>query len=762
MPLVCVKITEYVPTNDMSRSVENSQSEEILKHALSLNPADHRISESLAGTYRDSGRVELAIDIYMDLIARFPEQSSYVIGLGNCYEVQGNITEAANYYIKAANIEPQSAEYLYGLSELLIGIDEVPQAVKVIDAVPYNPQLVRDILIRISIGSYYNDILTVELLYEALLSLQPNNPEFYVAYAGFLMNQGENEKSFEQFRQFLNCGEDAITQLLDYAQECSDRADTQLAIFVYEGVVRHAPDNYIANYNLGNSYQKIADFGRATDRFVKAIELNPQLGGAYNNLANIYRSQGHSQKALDLFDKALKIPSVDTDLILSNRGAVYSNIGDMDAALTCYREAMKINPNNEDVYSNFLYGINYLDSLNEGEIFEYHNSWSDQFLINENLPRKSIVEAKGRAIRVGFVSGDFRTHSVAYFFCSLLRGVDKRRMHIYCYSTNEREDEVTEQIKSLIVGWRHISHLSDQDATDLIKTDSLDILVDLSGHTSGRRQSLFTLRPAPVQATWLGYPNTTGNRFIDYRITDDVADPIGVADSLHVEELIRLPTGFLCYQGDASLPVSDVPPMTVSNKITFGSFNNITKINNTVIRLWSRLLNEIEHSQLLIKSLVFEDASASNKFLEKFKRYGVDQDQLILIKYAPDYQGHMALYNSVDVALDTFPYNGTTTTCEALWMGVPVLTLSHVSHRGRVSKSILSRVGLDDFSADSEQDYIDRARALINSPSSLIDLKRQLRSRMLDSVLTSSSQHAREMDNAFRHMMTLSLQRERT
>ena len=731
----------------------NNQSEEILKHALSLKPGEPRLSESLAGIYRDSERIELAIKIYNDLVNRFPGKSNYVVGLGNCYEKQGLLVEASNCYIKAANIEPQSNDYLYGLAELLVSIDEISQAASVMDAVPYDPMRERDILIRLSIGNSREDFVTVEALYEALLSLQYDRPNYYSAYARFLADRGETDQSAQQFKRFIDCHDDGVTKLLDYAQLCSDEADIHLAIFVYEGVLKHAPDNYIANYNLGNSYQKIADFERAANCFIRTIELNPQLGGVYNNLANIYRFQGQSKKALDLFQQALGIPGVDSDFILGNKGAVHADIGDMETALSCYQDAISINPGNEDVYSNFLYGINYLDSISEEEIFEHHKAWSDKFLMQGNFPQKKIGDVDGRAIKVGFVSGDFRRHSVAYFFSSLLHGVQQDDMHIYCYSNKEQEDEVTERIRSSVVGWRKISHLTDERAASLIEADELDVLVDLSGHTDGRRQSLFALRPCAIQVTWLGYTNTSGNQFIDYRITDDVADPVGEADSLHVEELVRLPSGFLCYQGDIDLTLSDDPPMKINNKITFGSFNNITKINDSVVRLWSRLLNEVPNSQLLIKSLVFEDAGASNDFLNRFKQYGIQQDQLLLVKYAPDYQSHMALYNSVDIALDTFPYNGTTTTCESLWMGVPVLTLSHESHRGRVSKSILSRVGLSKFSANSEEDYIACVQSLVDNPSSLTDLKRNLRSTMLESELTSSVAHAKSMSDAFRHMI---------
>jgi len=734
--------------------VANNQPEDIIKHALSLKPGDPKLSESLAGVYRDSGRAELAIDIYKDLVKRFPEQSNYVVGLGNCFEKQGMLVEAANYYIRAANIEPQGIDYLYGLADLLVGINEFEQAKKILDVIPIDHNSARDLELRILVKEHLEDFSNIDQLYQSQTDINGDGVAYHVAHARSLSSRGLFSESQEKFKVAIASTQESTNQALDYAQRCNEALDYETAKFVLEGLVKHEPGNFVANYNLGNCYQNLGDYKSAETCFINAIEINSNSFGSYNNLANIYRAQGKSKLALVRFEQALECKDASVDLILSNKGAMHIDIGEVDKAFDCYQKAIEYNPDNQQAISNFLYGINYLDSLSENQIFEHHKRWSEKFYLTNDIRESRGSVNDGRPIVIGFVSADFRMHSVAYFFLSLLEGRNNESFSIICYSNREYEDSITQRIKASADAWRQIHHLTDDDAAALIKKDSVDVLVDLSGHTDGRRQSLFALKPVAVQATWLGYPNTTGNKSIDYRITDAVADPEGDSDAMHVEKLVRLPSGFLCYDGNPELTLGELPPMSKSGTITFGSFNNITKINASVIALWGKLLNQIEGSRLLVKSKMFEDNDVTQTFIDQFALNNVSQDKLILVKHSPSYEDHMNLYNEIDIALDTFPYNGTTTTCEALWMGVPVLSLTHESHRGRVTKSILHRVDMDDFALSDKRNYINFAKKISSEPSVIEHYKRSLRPKMLDSKLTSRTVHANEMESLFRQMLS--------
>jgi len=298
------------------------------------------------------------------------------------------------------------------------------------------------------------------------------------------------------------------------------------------------------------------------------------------------------------------------------------------------------------------------------------------------------------------------------------------------------------------LSWNVIG-LNDQQVVDLIRKDNIDILVDLAGHTAGNRINVFAYKPAPIQITWLGYPNTTGLKSIDYRFTDAIADPLGKSEQFHSEQLIRLPHGFLCYQGNESVPLQKDLPYIKNNYITFGSFNNMSKINDQVIKLWSRVLQAVSDSHLILKSKQFADTALTTRFLNLFEKEGILNDRISIYAKIPNNEQHLSLYNSIDIALDPFPYNGTTTTCEALWMGVPTITLKGNKHSNRVGASIMTHVGLEEFIAENEQDYINTAKNLSNHTENLAKIRSGLRQQMKNSPLCDDKLFARSIEKVY-------------
>ena len=300
--------------------------------------------------------------------------------------------------------------------------------------------------------------------------------------------------------------------------------------------------------------------------------------------------------------------------------------------------------------------------------------------------------------------------------------------------------------------WRSIVGVSDKNVVDLIKKDEIDILVDLAGHTANNSLTVFARKPAPVQVTWLGYPNTTGLSAIDYRFTDIVADPVGEADEYHTEELIRLPNGFLCYRGDETVSANAELPFEMRGHITFGSFNNLTKVTPQVVLTWARILHELPTSHILLKSKQLEDPSVRSRYLELFKEEGVSEDRIDLQAYLPSKNDHLALYDTIDICFDPFPYNGTTTTCEALWMGVPVITLVGDRHAGRVGASILANVGLTDFITEDLDGYIRTAVQLAKNTDYLKEVRLGLREKLQNSSLCDEIGFARDVERSYRTM----------
>jgi len=350
------------------------------------------------------------------------------------------------------------------------------------------------------------------------------------------------------------------------------------------------------------------------------------------------------------------------------------------------------------------------------------------------------------------VSPDFRNHSVARFFLPLLEGHDRGAVEIACYAELARSDAVSERIRSLADRWSPTVGLSHDELAARIRGDAIDVLVDLAGHTSDNRLLTFARTPAPVQATWLGYPGTTGVAAIGWRFSDAECEPPGDADRRSSERIWRLPHGFHCFAPPADAPAVAPPPCAARGSVTFGSFNNFLKLAPETIALWGRVLAAMPGAQLLLKSNFVFDAAAHQRHLERFAAAGIDPSRIVILPYMPDERAHLAAYGEIDVALDPFPYNGTTTTCEALWMGVPVVTLRGDRHAARVGASLLTRVGLPDLIAGDEAAYIAVAAALAAAPQRLAALRAGLRAQVAASPLCDAGGFARAVEDAYRAM----------
>jgi predicted O-linked N-acetylglucosamine transferase (SPINDLY family) len=359
---------------------------------------------------------------------------------------------------------------------------------------------------------------------------------------------------------------------------------------------------------------------------------------------------------------------------------------------------------------------------------------------------------RDRPLRVGYVSADFRAHSVANFLLPLVESHDPSAVRYACYSNYERShtDAEKRRIAAGAFQWRDILHIPDARVADWIREDQIDILVDLSGHTAGERLQLFARKPAPVQITTLGYPGTTGVTAIDWRFTDIYTDPPGKHDRFYSEKLFRLNPLAWCYEPPPDAPLVATRP--IDQPIVFGSFNNHAKISATMLSLWSAILRAIPSSILLMKSGGLMEPLVVRQTQRLFEQEGIDPQRLILRGNTDSRLAHLDMYAEMDIALDTYPYNGTTTICEALWMGVPVISLAGSDHLSRVGLSILTNVGVPELAAETQEQYIQSAVALANDRPRLADLRSKLRPMMRASALMDKQAYARQIENAYRTM----------
>ena len=508
------------------------------------------------------------------------------------------------------------------------------------------------------------------------------------------------------------------------------------------------PDYAEAQSNLGAMLQELKKLSEAEECCRQAIILKPDYAEAHYNLGIILKELGRLSAAEECYRQAIKLKP-DYAEAYNNMGELLKQPGRLEEALVSYNKAIKININYSEAYSNRNLCLNYLSLWSPLFIYNQHLEYEKQFgsLKIEsalNLPLKKI---SGERLRIGYVSADFKKHSVAFFFEPLLTNHNNHVVETFCYYNDTVIDATTKRLMKACDHWRSIFGVANQDAVSLIKNDKIDILVDLSGHTAGNCLLIFAQKPSPIQVTWLGYPNTTGLSTIDYRFTDIIADPIGEADNFHSETLFRLPNGFLCYQGNEKILVDVDLPQKKCEQITFGSFNNISKITPIVIKTWSKILHRVPKSRLVLKLPKLNSDTAL--YHELFNQEGIAKERVEFRKRSSSIEEHLNLYNTIDISLDSFPYNGATTTCEALWMGVPVITLLGDRHVGRVGASILSSVSLTDFITNDIDGYIELAVKISSNKNYLKELRVGLRERMQKSHLCNAFSFTKDIETAY-------------
>ena len=521
----------------------------------------------------------------------------------------------------------------------------------------------------------------------------------------------------------------------------------------YEKSLQFHPSDPKVWLNLGNALQNTGELERAIDCYKNALQCDPVMPEALNNLGSAWLTMGELGKSRVCFEAARKC-NPDYAEAWSNLGNVYQNQGEYREAEKCFRKALHIKPGYGSAHSNLVYALQCRSDVDLQIIYRAASDWRKAHGAVSVAKRQSFhTRRPDDRIRVGYVSPDFRTHSVSYFFLPLLTQHDRRHFEIYCYSAVRRPDRVTDQIRALSDHWRTTLYRPDQDVAQQIRTDQIDILVDLAGHTSGNRLTVFTHKPAPIQINWLGYPGTTGLPEIDYRITDAIADPPGASDLWHSEKLIRLPDGFLCYTASEQAPAIGPLPCRTQGHLTFGSFNNLPKITPEVIALWSDLLNLVPDARLLLKTKQLADESVREGLLKRFAAHGIRSERIQLAGRVQSITEHLGLYNHVDIGLDPFPYNGTTTTFEALWMGVPVITLCGNRHAARVGASILSVLGLTDLVAGTKSQFLKIGTDLALNTHKLENLRNQLRQHLERSPLCDAGRFAGTVEALYRRLL---------
>ena len=525
---------------------------------------------------------------------------------------------------------------------------------------------------------------------------------------------------------------------------------TEEAMSYYQKAISINPDYADAHNNLGIIFNELGEIQKAITCYQKAINIKPDYADAHYNLGNALHKLNKHQESIKSYEKVIEINPIYAAAYY-NLGNALSVLGEFKKAISYYQRAINSEKNHIFAYNNMLFTLLYLEDADPkfclSQAKEFRSSLK---LINDDLLQKYRFDTKPKKLRVGFVSGDLREHPVGFFLLNTIKNLKNKNLELFAYSNYKIKDKINIKLKSHFTNWREIESQSNMDVINIIRKDKIHILIDLSGHSDKNRLPIFINKPAPIQATWISYPGTTGISEIDYIIGDQFVTPEN--ESKHfAEKIFRLPNMWVSFTPpDFDVKISELP--AIKNRyITFGSFNHLSKINKKVIFLWSKILKSVPNSKIFLKTKQLNDIYLKKKIIDEFKKNGIDLNSIILEGGSPRNE-LLDSYNKVDIALDPFPYSGGVTSLEAIWMGVPVLTKKGFRFVSHTTESINHNSGMSDWVANNENDYVEKAIKFSDNLKLLTKINKNLRQTALKSPLFDSTVFAEQLNNAFWEM----------
>jgi predicted O-linked N-acetylglucosamine transferase (SPINDLY family) len=656
------------------------------RRALLLKPDYAEVHGNLGNTLTKLGRTDEAIASYHRVAALSPHRAEAFNILGRMLQARGRLDEAAANFRRAAEIDPDDADAHCNLGNVLCAIG--------------NPGAALD-------------------CYRRALAARPQSAELQSNVGNALRELGRFDEAISSLRR---------------------------AIQINAGIAA-------VHFNLGVALQDVGRLHDAANSFRRAIAIDPKYADAYCSLGNSLYGIGRLNEALDCYRRVIEL-NPDHVLAHNNVGNTLSALGHGDEAVASHREALRLDPGFADAQSNILFSSNYRQGQGGAMMLAEARRYGDMVagMARPFSDWPNVVDP-ARRLRIGFVSGDLRNHAVGNFVEGVLTALASRatdQLEIFGYPTHFLADAVTARIKDSCSGWHSAAKLSDDDFARQIRDDRIDILIDLSGHTNHNRLPMFARKPAPVQATWLGYLATTGVAAIDYVIADRLTLPEPEAVNF-VEKIWYMPKSYLCFTPPSVRTQVTPLPAFAERRITFGSFNNLAKVNDDVVALWARVLNAVPESRLFLKAKQFEDVSVRQSVVNRFAARGIEAARLILVSHVA-MSDYLAPYEKVDIALDPFPYPGITTSVESLWMGVPVVTLAGNTFLSRQGVGILTNAGLSEWIANDPDDYVARAATHAGDLHRLSSLREALRDRVMSSPIFDATQFADHFAMAMRGM----------
>jgi protein O-GlcNAc transferase len=645
-----------------------------------------------------AGEFAPAEQAYRAVLAEHPHHAPALCNLGSLLVKSNRFDEATSCYELALRAEPGYADAHFNLGNLYRKLERHREAVdQYLACLKKNPQ---HVAAGFNLGLAFvgvGDLRHAKQCFAQVVKLEPANADAWGRYGDVLLRSGEQDPAINAFQQYCDL------------KPNDERGQNNLALAL-ANAGRHAD---------------------ATELLQKVVKKNPQYAEAHNTLGVTLEAIGRKDDAQFHYDAAVKAKPDFADA-WSNRGINLLEAGRADEAIESLQKSVSLRPGVPAVHSNLLLAMNYSSRFTPSDVAAEHKKWATAYAGDPPAPPRPADPNPNRLLKIGYVSADYRTHTVAGFIEALLSKHDRTKFHVTAYPSVGRGDETTERLKKLADAWRPIMGISDEQAAGMIAADRIDILVDLGGHTAGNRMLTFARRPAPLQLTMFGYPNTTGLAAIDYRVTDPISDPPEATERLDAEQPLRLPGLAWVYQPPANAPAVTPLPAAGKKSFTFGCLNNAAKISDDCLVAWSAVLAAVPGSKLVL--LAGQSNAGAKRLADRFKAAGILRDRVELVFRLPREQ-YFAAYQSFDLALDPFPYNGGITTCDAMWMGVPVLTVAGNSYASRQGLTVLAALGLPGFIARTPAELAELAKSWSHRRPELAGIRAELRDTMKKSAV---------------------------
>ncbi len=788
----------FIPWKALGLSLKNlkrfSEAVSPLQKAMELMPGDIEIMLNLGIVYTELAEYENAENIYWRVVSLKPDDyPETYLNLGVVLKYMGKNEEAEKCYRRAIEIKPDFAIAFNNLGVLLRDAGKLEESEecykKVLEIKPDYPEAYLNLGVVLK---YMGKNEEAEKCYRRAIEIKPDFTESYNNLAIILQDKKNYAEAEKYYRRAIELNPNYAEAYNNLGNLLKDAGRNKEAEIYYNLSLKINPKNYKVYNNLGllcNDLQRLDD---AETFYKKAIELNPNYAEAYNNLGNLFRIKNQLpvsvKTAETAIDKTAEIEIASAEFVSSeaekyfrraielnpNYAEAYNNLGialydfnKFSEGQSYLLKAIELKHDFAEAYNNLLMNMNYEPAFNISRYKEYahkfgeiiSNGASNKYKTHTNTIHTYNIHnlkmpKEGDKLKVGFVSGDFNNHPVGYFLESMLSYI--KQVELFAYVTHNKEDELTQRIKPYFFKWTEIYGKSDNEAADIIYKDGINVLIDLSGHTKHNRLKIFAYKPAPIQASWFGYPASTGVKEMDYFIGDPFVMPEDKKEEENhfIENVFRLPNIHYCFSSPKKAPDVGHLPFLRNGFITFGCFNNIAKVNDEVISLWSDILKSIPSAKLFLKTKQLNDKTLSEIFYQKFKSCGIAQDRLILEGSSPRYQ-LLDSYNKIDLALDPFPYNGGITTAEAIYMGVPVLTIKGNRYVSHVGESIAHNIGMPELIAEDKEDYVKKAKELVSDINALKNIRKNLRDRALKSPLFDGERFAKNFEDAIGNMWAM-------